>query len=182
MRLFTYVAVAMSMGMSATPAIAQDHKRIAAVESLYEYLIYPNFVPYLQQAVLPDFFEPTVRGRIAPLGEAQDLQGVMTLLLTLTAGEPGQGAATGVRFKSIVADRDRVAVEVDIEVSGPGPLAPPLTLRHTGVFTFTGKDKIASFDLTIPYLGAARDHPGDPGPRQRHRARLGGRAGLLPAR
>ena len=31
-------------------------------------------------------------------------------------------------------------------------------------------------------LGAARDHPGHPGPRRRHRARLGGRAGLLPAR
>ena len=31
-------------------------------------------------------------------------------------------------------------------------------------------------------LGAARDQPGHPGPRRRHRARLGGRAGLLPAR
>src|SRR5690242_7514032 len=30
-------------------------------------------------------------------------------------------------------------------------------------------------------LGAARDHPGHPGPRRRHRARLGRRAGLLPA-
>jgi transposase len=31
-------------------------------------------------------------------------------------------------------------------------------------------------------LGAARDHPGDSGPRRRHRARLGRWAGLLPAR
>ena len=31
-------------------------------------------------------------------------------------------------------------------------------------------------------LGAARDHPGHPGPRRRHRAGLGRRAGLLPAR
>ena len=31
-------------------------------------------------------------------------------------------------------------------------------------------------------LGAARDHPGHPRPRRRHRARLGRRAGLLPAR
>jgi hypothetical protein len=30
-------------------------------------------------------------------------------------------------------------------------------------------------------LGAAQDHPGHPGPRRRHRAHLGRRAGLLPA-
>ena len=34
----------------------------------------------------------------------------------------------------------------------------------------------------VAHLGAARDHPGDPGPRRRHRAGLGRRAGLLPAR
>ena len=34
----------------------------------------------------------------------------------------------------------------------------------------------------IKNLGAARDHPGHPRPRRRHRARLRGRAGLLPAR
>src|SRR5258708_21392106 len=35
---------------------------------------------------------------------------------------------------------------------------------------------------TVEDLGAARDHPGHPGPRRRHPARLGRRAGLLPAR
>jgi hypothetical protein len=34
----------------------------------------------------------------------------------------------------------------------------------------------------IGNLGAARDHPGHPGPRRRHRARLGRRYGLLPAK
>lgn len=153
MRIFTYVAVAMSIGVGVTPAIAQEQKRIAVVQSLYNYLLYPNFLPYVQGAVQPDFFDAAVRGRIAPLGEAQDLPSVMNLLLTLTSGQPPQPAATAVRFKSIVASRDRVAVEVDIEVSNPDPSAPRSKLRHVGVFTFNDKNKIVSFDLSIPYLG-----------------------------
>jgi hypothetical protein len=40
-----------------------------------------------------------------------------------------------------------------------GSTYPPFKLRHVGVFTFNDKNKIVSFDLTIPYLGTLLDQP-----------------------
>jgi hypothetical protein len=120
----TFLVLAGFAVIAVAPVTAQEQKRIAVVQSLYNYLIYPNFLPYVENGVVPDFFATPVRGCVAPLGEAQDVKGVMNLLVAVTSGQPPNPAVSAIQFRSILASRDRIAVEVDITQSGDGRPSP----------------------------------------------------------
>ena len=148
-----------------SPAVAGTSRRVKNVQALYNYLVYPNNLSVFSQSPDPIYslFSSTeVKGRIAPLGAAHDLETLKTYFFGFSPPSDQStvpSIVTGVTFRAITEKSRSVAVEVDIEF-GPTALGQlqgiqPYKLREVGFFTFDKQNRITSFDLTIPYLDAA---------------------------
>jgi hypothetical protein len=126
-------------------------------------LVYPNYLPVLADpTVLSSFFAPAVKGRIAPLGQGDDLYGVMKVFFGLSpVTDPNSAVVTvtSVNFRTLTEQDPNVAVEVDVTFTptATGLLfgLTPYQIRETGRFTFDSQNKITTFDLSIPYLDTA---------------------------
>jgi hypothetical protein len=149
-----------------SPAAAGTSREVANVQALYNYLIFPNNVAVFSQTPSPVdalFSTAGVKGRIAPLGTAHDLVTVKRYFFASSLNDNISTVASyvsGVTFRTITAKSRSVAVEVDMEFTSTPlgqsvGLPPSYNLREVGMFTFDKQRRIASFDLTIPYLDAA---------------------------
>jgi len=164
-RLRTVAAVAaVSLGLAAAAPIGlasraergesgHERARTRKVKRLYADLVFPIPTLILAGRISVDnIFDPTVRGRVTPVGQFEHSEAVSEYFFAL-ASTP-MSRVTEVTFQSLLAQGDKVAVEVDVHFKGTGS-GPSFTLRQTGFFTFNEADRIVSFDLTILNLGAA---------------------------
>ncbi len=150
----------------ATKSQATLKRRQDKIRKLYNDLIYPTPLAIISGQQSPDdlFEKSVIRGRVTPVGQFSDFEGVVEYFYGL-AGAPGT-RVENVTIKSLIAGDDKAAVQVDIffcqlpaggcdptQVIGP----TSFTLTQTGFFRFNGDDKIISFDLSILNLGAALD-------------------------
>src|SRR6185436_9855115 len=92
-----------------------------------------------------------------PSGHFHDAEAVNEYFFGLASTPTSK--VTSVKFQSLVANGDKVAVEIDIHFTRT--TAPDFTLRQTGFFTFNRRDLVTSFDLTILNLGAASNPKSD---------------------
>lgn len=141
------------------------------VREIYENLVYPKPVSILKgETSMTDIFEESVvRGRVNPLGQFPEFDAVVEYFYAL-AVTPGS-IIQDVKFKSLFAGDDKVAVEVDIffcrapyEDCNPDvPVsANAQTLTQVGFFQFNRFNRVISMDLNILNLGAASDLPDIP--------------------
>ena len=139
------------------PGSANDQRvRSARIQELYETLVAPKALQVITGAHSVDhIFDASVQGRVTPVGEFHDREGVNEYFYGL-ASTP-TGPVVGVAFKSLVASGGKVSVEVDITIERVNRPPPQrfYTLRQTGFFTFDRKNHVISFDLAILNLGAA---------------------------
>jgi len=135
---------------------AHSKTRAAKIEELYQNLIFPTPTLILAgQVSVSHIFDTSVEGRVTPVGQFHDPEGVNEYFFGLASTPTSRVVA--VDIKSLVASGDKVAVEVDIRFDRPS--RPPAerfqTLRQTGFFTFNKRNRVVSFDLAILNLGAA---------------------------
>ncbi len=141
------------------------------VRQIYENLIYPTPVSILKgETTMTDIFEESVvRGRVNPLGDFPEFAAVLEYFYAL-AVTPGS-IIQDVKFKSLFAGDDKVAVEVDIffcraPYEGCDPNVPvsanSQTLTQVGFFQFNRFNRVISLDLNILNLGMASDLPNIP--------------------
>jgi hypothetical protein len=108
------------------------------------------------QRDLSHIFAPNVKGRVSPVGDFHDFEGVVEYFYGLIA-------AGGTKVPQVIfpylyqAEGDRVAVRVDIMLNGTS--RPPYNLTETGWFKFNDQDLVEAFDLAILNIGAAIDPP-----------------------
>jgi hypothetical protein len=134
-------------------ASSHERTRTRKVKRLYTDLIFPIPTLILAGRVsVENIFDPTVRGRVTPVGQFDHSEAVNEYFFALASTPLSR--VTSVAFPSLVTQGDKVAVEVDIQFKGKPP-TPDFKLRQTGFFTFNEEDRIVSFDLTILNLGAA---------------------------
>jgi len=139
------------------PGNANDQRlRTARIVELYETLVAPKALEVIAGLRSVDhIFDAGVRGRVTPVGEFHDREGVNEYFYGL-ASTP-TSPVVEVHFRSLVASGGKIAVEVDItfdRLNRPPPERLQ-TLRQTGFFTFDRKNHVISFDLAILNLGAA---------------------------
>lgn len=145
--------------------------RESRVRTIYENLIYPKPVSILTgETTMTDVFEESVvRGRVNPLGDFPEFAAVLEYFYAL-AVTPGS-IIQAVKFKSLFAGDDKVAVEVDIffcraPFEGCNPNVPvsanSQTLTQVGFFQFNRFNRVISLDLNILNLGRASDLPNIP--------------------
>jgi hypothetical protein len=149
-------------------AMAIREKR---VKKIYENLIYPTPISILKgETTMTDVFEEkVVRGRVNPVGDFPEFASVLEYFYAL-AVTPGS-VVQAVKFKSLFAGDDKVAVEVDIffcraPYEGCDPNVPVSANAHTltqvGFFQFNRFNRVISLDLNILNLGRASDLPDIP--------------------
>jgi hypothetical protein len=145
-------------GVNAQPPVTPpptSRARTAIVQTLYGYL--PSGVLETASTAPDSLFSPNVVGRVTPLGDAPDLATVKDYFFGLN-NIISSGPVSSFTFNSLVAVNDQVFVDVDINFA-QGQLLPPNVqppeLHQIGFFRFNSANQIISFDLTIPYLGAA---------------------------
>jgi len=161
--LFTMTAIGVSAQTNQNNNSNNNNvsKNVLAVQTLYNYLIYPNsqqVFPASGVSPVDALFSPVgVQGRIAPLGEGHDLMTVKKTFfgVKISQSSPDQAyvSLTGVTFRSITDLSPVVLVVVDLSFT-PGVnafLVSPFQVRETGQFTFNKAGQIVSFDLQIPY-------------------------------
>jgi hypothetical protein len=145
--------------------------REARVREIYESLVFPIPVAILTGAHSVDhIFERTsVKGRVTPVGQFPDFSAVVEYFYAL-AVTPGS-RVDGVKFRSLFAGDDKVAVQVDIHFcrNPTEPCDPEIansadsqTLTQVGFFQFNREHRVISMDLNILNLGKASDPPNDP--------------------
>lgn len=155
----------------ATNNPAEMKLREKRVRAIYENLIYPTSVAILtgQKSVTDIFQEGYVKGRVTPVGQFLDFNAVVEYFYAL-AVTPGS-IVDGVKFRSLFAGDDKVAVQVDIHFCrAPDGVCDPdvpnsetsQTLTQVGFFQFNRYHRVISIDLNILNLGAASDPPNDP--------------------
>lgn len=141
------------------------------VRKIYENLIYPTPISILKgETTMTDVFEEkVVRGRVNPVGDFPEFASVLEYFYAL-AITPGS-IIQDVKFKSLFAGDDKVAVEVDIffcraPYEGCDPNVPVSANAHTltqvGFFQFNRFNRVISLDLNILNLGRASDLPDIP--------------------
>lgn len=141
------------------------------VKKIYENLIYPTPISILKgETTMTDVFEESVvRGRVNPVGDFPEFASVLEYFYAL-AITPGS-IIQDVKFKSLFAGDDKVAVEVDIffcraPYEGCDPNVPVSANAHTltqvGFFQFNRFNRVISLDLNILNLGRASDLPDIP--------------------
>lgn len=146
-------------------------KRESRVRAIYENLVFPTPVAILLgQKSVDDIFEhDVVKGRVTPVGQFMDFSAVVEYFYAL-AITPGS-RVDQVKFNSLFAGDDKVAVSVDIHFcrSASGVCDPSVpnsadsqTLTQVGFFQFNRLDRVISMDLNILNLGAASDPPNIP--------------------
>jgi hypothetical protein len=149
-------------------ALALREKRVRAI---YENLVYPTPIAILtgQKSVDDIFQEGSVKGRVTPVGQFPDFSAVVEYFYAL-AVTPGS-RVDAVKFRSLFAGDDKVAVQVDIHFCrAPDGVCDPdvandersQTLTQVGFFQFNRYNRVISMDLNILNLGAASDPPDDP--------------------
>jgi hypothetical protein len=146
-------------GVATCPAAT----RVANLHTLYNLLIYPNYLPLFQTLeVPPGLFAPDAKGRIAPLGHGDDLYSAIRLffgLMPTTNLNTSQFYTSSVNFRTMTEQDPDVAVEVDVTftptATGTQLLLTQYQIRETGRFTFDSENRITTFDLSIPYLDTA---------------------------
>jgi hypothetical protein len=102
-----------------------------------------------ESAQASSLFAPGVKGRISPLGEANDLTQVRNYFFGVV-GDTSLTQPSAI-FRVLVPRDDRVWVEVDIAFQLPSGL---VRIRQVGFFRFNANNQIVSFDLTMPNYGA----------------------------
>jgi hypothetical protein len=141
------------------------------VRQIYENLVFPTPVAILTGAKSVDsiFEKDSVKGRVTPVGQFPDFGAVVEYFYAL-AITPGS-RVDGVKFRSLFAGDDKVAVAVDIHFCrAPDGVCDPnvpvsatsQTLTQVGFFQFNRYNRVISMDLNILNLGAASDPPNDP--------------------
>lgn len=141
------------------------------VRQIYENLIFPTPIAILTGAQSVDtiFEKDSVKGRVTPVGQFLDFSAVVEYFYAL-AVTPGS-RVDGVKFRSLFAGDDKVAVAVDIHFCrAPDGVCDPSvpvsatsqTLTQVGFFQFNRHNRVISMDLNILNLGAASDPPNDP--------------------
>lgn len=149
-------------------ALAIREKRM---KKIYENLIYPTPISILTgETTMTDVFEESaVRGRVNPVGDFPEFASVLEYFYAL-AITPGS-IIQSVKFKSLFAGDDKVAVEVDIffcraPYENCDPDVPvsenSQTLTQVGFFQFNRFNRVISLDLNILNLGRASDLPDIP--------------------
>ncbi|RYZ56175.1 MAG: hypothetical protein EOP07_12915 [Proteobacteria bacterium] len=139
------------------------------ISTLYAELVFPGPIEVLKDSAnAAHLFEITgVKGRVTPVGKFTDFSGVVEYFYALAANPQNHVFETTI--KSLLGDGDSVAVAVDLsfcknDVADCSKLDLPTkrknTLSEVGTFVFNRQNKIISFDLIIPNLGAAYDVPG----------------------
>lgn len=101
--------------------------RAAKIEQLYQLLLKASLVIAGQESV-DHIFDASVEGRVTPVGEFHDREGVNEYFFGLAATPTIQVVA--VDIKSLAASGNKVAVEVDITFAPPlltlgSPPSPP---------------------------------------------------------
>jgi len=164
--LFT-VVLGISISVPAGAQSTDVSKRVANLQTLYSYLVYPKnqqVFPAAGVSPVDALFPPTgAQGRIAPLGKGQDLATLKKYFFGLSPTDPTTAFFTvsGVDFHAITEQPPYIFVEVDVnftETALGNSLGIVLSfsrLRETGRFTFDKQFRIVSFDLLIPYLDTA---------------------------
>ncbi len=148
------------------PAVLEARK--AVVQKLYDGLIHPNPKAVLGGTEnIDDIFEhQVIQGRVVPAGAYNNFTSAMEYFYAL-AETPLQWIDK-VTFKTLMAEGDKVALRVDLHFcKSPFTDCQPdvpnsaqgVTLTEEGFFTFNELNRIISFDLIIPNLGAAFDPP-----------------------
>jgi hypothetical protein len=149
------LAASAPMGVASRPDPDRDNHdavRSRRIRRLYADLIFPIPTLILAGKVsVASIFDPTVRGRVTPVGQFEEAEAVNEYFFAL-ASTP-MSRVTKTTFQSLVASGDKVAVEVDIHFRQTG--GGEFTLRQTGFYTFNAEDRVVSFDLAILNLGAA---------------------------
>ncbi len=141
------------------------------VRQIYENLVFPTPVAILTGAQSVDsiFERDSVKGRVTPVGQFPDFSAVVEYFYAL-AITPGS-RVDAVKFRSLFAGDDKVAVAVDIHFCrAPDGICDPnvpisatsQTLTQVGFFQFNRFNRVISMDLNILNLGAASDPPNDP--------------------
>jgi hypothetical protein len=141
------------------------------VREIYENLVYPTPIAILKgDKSVDDIFEKeSVKGRVTPLGQFPDFSAVVEYFYAL-AVSPGS-RVDAVKFRSVIAGDDRVAVAVDIffcraPYTDCDPNVPnsanAQTLTQVGFYQFNRQNRVISMDLNILNLGAASDPPNVP--------------------
>jgi hypothetical protein len=146
-------------------------KRENVVREIYEKLVFPTPISILTGATSVDhiFERDVVQGRVNPVGHFNDFTTVTEYFYAL-AVSPGS-RVDAVKFRSLFAGDDKVAVAVDIhfcrapdgvcDVSVPNSETSQ-TLTQVGFYTFNKFNRVISMDLNILNLGRASDPPNDP--------------------
>jgi hypothetical protein len=145
--------------------------REARVKEIYKDLVFPIPVEILTGAKSVDhiFERESVKGRVTPVGQFPDFGAVVEYFYALAIA-PGS-KVDGVKFRSLFAGDDKVAVSVDIHFCrNPSGTCDPnvpnsadsQTLTQVGFFQFNKFNRVISMDLNILNLGAASDPPNDP--------------------
>jgi hypothetical protein len=146
------------------PAVHEARK--AVVKKLYEGLIHPNPIAVLNgtESVEDIFEKQVIQGRVVPAGSYNNFASATEYFYAL-AETPVQ-YVDKVTFKTLLAAEDKVAVRVDIHFCrlpftdcdlNATNNDKVVTLTEEGFFTFNEFNRIISFDVIIPNLGAAFD-------------------------
>jgi hypothetical protein len=161
-------------GPASEPFATRDPKalqlREARVREIYENLVFPTPVAILTGSKSVDhIFEKTsVKGRVTPLGQFPEFAAVVEYFYALALAG---GQVDGVKFRSLIAGDDKVAVSVDIHFcrAPDGKCDPNVpvsdtsqTLTQVGFYQFNRFNRVISMDLNILNLGKASDPPNDP--------------------
>lgn len=136
------------------------------VKAIYQAKLWPTastYVPKLKNNVLTggvfDFFSPTVRSRIDPIGNFTGLKQVVEYLLVPFAGDLSH--VTSLEHTEWITENDLVYTKVEQEIKvyafKNGPLVYNYTLTESGIWRFDENDKIYSMGLQLHALSWATE-------------------------
>ncbi len=140
--------------------------RKSQLKELYLGLVYPGPIEVMKNntAVNHLFQEGNVAGRVTPLGQFTDFNGVVEYFYALAANP--ETHVYEVKIVSLIAGGEDASVNIELsfcknsetDCSKIGEVEKKKeTLTEAGVFKFNKQNKIIFFDLIIPNLGASKD-------------------------
>jgi len=126
------------------------------VREIYENLVYPKPLAIMADHSLAlEQFSPDVTGRVTPVGQFSDFEGVLEYFYAL-ALTPGSFVPS-INVRTLISTGNRVGVRMDILFNTVDGDAWNLT--QTGFYEFDENNRVREFDVAILNLGAAVDTP-----------------------
>jgi hypothetical protein len=128
------------------------------VREIYENLVYPKPLAILaDHTIALEQFSESVTGRVTPLGQFTDFEGVLEYFYVLAATPTAY--VLSVNIRTLISTGNRVGVRADIFFNKTDGSNRQYNLTQTGFYEFDENHRVRQFDVSILNLGAAVDTP-----------------------